>query len=96
MTPFDKINNVLEQQYSLDEAKYGMGIENYRAFLDRLGYEGYSLINQAKELINVKITPSSVTKNALQKGITAEQVNQANNIEQKELNTERNNDEQSK
>lgn len=96
MTPFDKINNVLEQQYSLDEAKYGMGIENYRAFLDRLGYEGYSLINQAKELINVKITPSAVTKNALQKGITAEQVNQANNIEQKELNTERNNDEQSK
>ena len=30
--------------------RYNMGIDNYKAFLERLGYEGYSLINQAADL----------------------------------------------
>ena len=30
--------------------KYNMGIDNYKTFLEILGYEGFSLINQAADL----------------------------------------------
>ncbi len=50
MTPLDKIENVLEQIYNMNMVKYNMGIENYKDFLNSLGYEGYSLINQAADI----------------------------------------------
>lgn len=50
MTPIEKINNVLEQKYNLNMVRYSMGIDNYREFLELLGYEGFSLINQAADL----------------------------------------------
>ena len=50
MTPLDKIENVLEQIFNMNMIKYNMGIENYQDFLDSLGYEGYSLINQSADL----------------------------------------------
>lgn len=50
MTPIEKIDNVLEQKYNLNMIRYSMGIDNYKAFLERLGYEGFSLINQASDL----------------------------------------------
>lgn len=51
MTPLQKIENVLEQVYNLNEMKYSMEIGSYIEFLDRLGYEGFSLINQSKNLL---------------------------------------------
>lgn len=51
MTPLQKIENVLEQVYNLNEMKYSMEIGSYIEFLDRLGYEGFSLINQSKKLL---------------------------------------------
>lgn len=50
MTPIEKIDNVLEQSYNMKMIRYSMGIDNYSAFLERIGYEGYSLINQAADL----------------------------------------------
>lgn len=50
MTPIEKIDNVLAQNYNMKTVRYNMGIDNYIAFLDRIGYEGYSLINQAADL----------------------------------------------
>lgn len=50
MTPIEKIDNVLAQKYNMNMIRYNMGIDNYKAFLERLGYEGYSLINQAADL----------------------------------------------
>lgn len=50
MTPIEKIDNVLEQRYNLNMIRYNMGIDNYKDFLERLGYEGFSLINQAADL----------------------------------------------
>ena len=74
MTPLEKIDNVLEQKYNLNMEKYNMGIDSYSAFLERLGYEGYSLINQTADLIKLnnnsekaQITPSQALKNALKK-----------------------------
>ena len=102
MTPIEKIDNVLTQSYNMNMIKYNMGIDNYKAFLERLGYEGFSLVNQAATLANSKkeqnfsskegvqkeITPSSVVKNALVQGTTASQVYAANRIEQSERNPE--------
>lgn len=94
MTPLEKIDNVLQQQYNLNVMKYNMGIENYTEFLQILGYEGFSLINQSANLLKLqeksdqlqtsKITLSSVVKNALQQGTTTEQVQETKEIEQKE------------
>ena len=50
MTPIEKIDNVLEQKYNMNMIRYNMGIDNHKAFLERLGYEGFSLINQAADL----------------------------------------------
>lgn len=50
MTPIEKIDNVLAQKYNLNMVRYSMGIDNYKAFLERLGHEGFSLINQAADL----------------------------------------------
>lgn len=50
MTPVEKIDNVLAQKYNLNMIKYNMGIDNYKTFLEILGYEGFSLINQAADL----------------------------------------------
>ena len=50
MAPIEKIDNVLEQRYNLNMIRYNMGIDNYKDFLERLGYEGFSLINQAADL----------------------------------------------
>lgn len=50
MTPIEKIDNVLVQRYNLNMERYNMGIDNYKDFLERLGYEGFSLINQAADL----------------------------------------------
>lgn len=50
MTPIEKIDNVLAQRYNLNMVRYNMGIDNYKAFLERLGYEGFSLVNQAADL----------------------------------------------
>lgn len=98
MTPIEKIDNVLTQKYNLNMERYNMGIDNYKAFLERLGYEGYSLINQAaalkqrQELSNtaacVELTPSAVVKHALTQGTTTEQVNKASSIEHSEQNQE--------
>lgn len=92
MTPFGKIDNVLEQQYNLNIVKYNMGIDNYRDFLDRLGYEGYSLINQTADLIKSitveqkkEITPLQAVKSAL-KRTTRDKANEANRIETAERN----------
>lgn len=92
MTPLEKLDNVLTQVYNMNMVKYNMGSENYRAFLERLGYEGFSLINQASALENSKnkqessnaekITPATAVKNALKQGTTIEQVVAANNVEQ--------------
>ena len=96
MTPFEKIDNVLEQKYNMNMVKYSMGIDNYRLFIERLGYEGFSLINQSADLIQTRkeqtietkevITPSTVAKNALKQGVTAQQVSNANYIELLEQN----------
>lgn len=101
MTPLEKIDNVLEQKYNINMIRYNMGIDNYKAFLDRLGYEGYSLINQAalvqlkkeqESLSDIrtttKITPSSAAKNALAQGTTTDQVSQAKYIEHSKQNPE--------
>lgn len=98
MTPIEKIDNVLAQSYNMKMARYSMGIDNYKAFLERLGYEGYSLINQAaalkkqQELSNtaacVELTPSAIVKHALTQGTTTEQVNKASSIEHSEQNQE--------
>jgi len=50
MAPIEKIDNVLAQRYNMNMIMYSMGIDNYKDLLDRLGYEGYSLINQAADL----------------------------------------------
>lgn len=50
MSPLDKIENVLEQFYNMSSVKYNIDIEVYKEFLDCLGYEGYSLINQASNV----------------------------------------------
>lgn len=34
----------------MNMVKHNMGIENYKDFLNSLGYEGYSLINQAADI----------------------------------------------
>ncbi len=92
MTPLEKIDNVLQQQYNLKVIILNMGIENYTEFLQILGYEGFSLINQSADLLKLqekksdqlqtsKITLSSVVKNALQKGTTTEQVQETKEIE---------------
>lgn len=101
MTPIEKIDNVLAQNYNMNMIKYNMGIDNYMAFLERLGYEGFSLVNQAATIANSKkeqisskegvqkeITLSSVVKNALLQGTTTFQVYKANRIEQSERNPE--------
>lgn len=50
MTPIEKIDNVLAQSYNMKMVRYNMGIDNYKDFLERIGYEGFSLINQAADL----------------------------------------------
>lgn len=50
MTPIEKIDNVLAQRYNLNMVRYNMGIDNYKDFLERLNYEGFSLVNQAIDL----------------------------------------------
>ena len=50
MTPFEKIENVLEQFHNMKMVRYNMGIDNYKDFIERLGYEGYGLINQTADL----------------------------------------------
>lgn len=50
MTPIEKIDNVLAQKYNLNMVRYNMGIDNYKDFIERLGYEGFSLVNQAADL----------------------------------------------
>lgn len=91
MTPIEKIDNVLEQRYNMNMIRYNMGIDNYRDFLERLGYEGFSLINQTAELVKSKeITPSAIVKNALAQGTTKEQTLEAKSIEQLVKNIEYN------
>ena len=50
MSPLDKIENVLEQFYNMSLIKYSIDLEDYKAFLNSLGYEGYSLINQSSDI----------------------------------------------
>ena len=50
MSPLDKIENVLEQFYNMSLIKYSIDIEDYKAFLNSLGYEGYSLVNQSSDV----------------------------------------------
>ena len=50
MTPLEKIDNVLTQSFNMNMVRYSMGIDKYKDFLNCLGYEGYSLINQAGDL----------------------------------------------
>ncbi len=97
ITPLEKIENVLTQSYNLKMIKYSMGIDNYRDFIERMGYEGYSLINQAanlkdkQELFNAtaciqkEITPAVALKNALKQGTTKEQVIEASCMEHTRL-----------
>ena len=94
MTPLEKIDNVLKQQYSLNMEKYSMGVENYGDFIEALGFEGYSLINQAEALIKetvekkddkntekeTVITIKDVAKNALEK-TNLEKAKEAESIE---------------
>ena len=74
-----------------------MDIEDYRNFLDRLGYEGYSLINQTSDLLKEKkreeITPYQAVKNAL-KNTTTDKVYEASTMEkeEKDINKELGND----
>lgn len=102
MTPIEKIDNVLAQKYNMNMVRYNMGIDNYKDFLERLGYEGFSLINQTAALIKAKkkeessaeieaqktITPSAATKNALKAGTTINKTNEARAIERTGLNPE--------
>ena len=101
MTPIEKINNVLEQKFNLNNIRYHMGIDNYKAFLEILDYECYSLVNQTALLRDSqkdelesttekakKIEPPTVLKNALMQGTTTEQINKANSIEYSALNPE--------
>lgn len=98
---YQMLINILEQKCNMNMIRYNMGIDNYKAFLDRLGYEGYSLINQAalvllkkeQESLNgirtsTKITPSSAAKNALAQGTTTDQVSQAKYFEYSKQNSE--------
>ena len=50
MSPLDKIENVLEQFYNMATIKYSIDLEDYKAFLNCLAYEDYSLINQAADI----------------------------------------------
>lgn len=50
MTPFEKLENALEQFYDLKDIKYSMGIENYSALNERICWESYSLINQTADI----------------------------------------------
>ena len=47
---YEKIDNVLAQVYNLKPIKYNIDIDDYSSFLNRLGYEGFSLINQTADL----------------------------------------------
>ena len=84
MTPMEKIDNVLYQRFNLSMIRYNMGIDNYKDFLNILGYEGYSLINQTADLAKSntierkkEITPLQVLKNALLKGTSRDKTNEA-------------------
>ena len=91
MTPLEKLDNVLEQRYNLNFVKYNIGIDNYMALLEIMGYESYSLVNQAADLVNSvekhEITPTSAVKNALMQGITSDKVNECSNVELLEENS---------
>ena len=50
MTPFEKLENALEQFYDLKDIKYRMGTENYSALMERICWESYCLINQTAEI----------------------------------------------
>lgn len=51
MTPLEKIENVLEQYFDITNQKYTiMQNEIYADLLDRIGYEGYALINQTVDV----------------------------------------------
>lgn len=50
MSPLEKIDNVLTQRYNINNVKYSMGIESFKAILERFTYEGYGLIKQTFEL----------------------------------------------
>ena len=50
MSPLDKIENLLKQLYNMALIKYSIDLEDYKAFLNSLGYEGYSLINQSSDI----------------------------------------------
>lgn len=93
MTPLEKIDNVLEQKFSMNMTRHNMGIDNYGDFLDILGYEGYSLVNQAADLINSNeqgvITPSQAAKSALN-GTTIDKTQEAAHVEISEINLDNN------
>lgn len=98
ITPLEKIDNVLEQFYSLKAIKYRIELDKYKDFLEILSYEGYPLVDQAADILELQrnseqsqtpqIALSSALKNALEQGITTEQVNDAKKIEQLEVNRE--------
>ena len=50
MTPFDKIENALEQFFDLSNMKYSIKIEDYSDLIDRICWESYSLINQTEDI----------------------------------------------
>lgn len=89
MTPVEKIDNVLEQKYNLNMVRYSMGIDNYKAFLERLGYEGFSLINQSadikkkEELLDVISDVNCSEMNAITQETKAIEIAKSNNISEK-------------
>ncbi len=96
MTPLEKMDNVLEQVFNLNTTKYYMGIDNYSEFINILGYEGYSLINQTANLAKLnademkkEITPLQVLKSALLKGTSRDKTNEAisQEVAEKNLNS---------
>lgn len=86
MTPIEKIDNVLEQSYNMKMIRYSMGIDNYSAFLERIGYEGYSLINQAADLKKNQelLTVVSDVRSSELSDITKETKNILENIQAKD------------
>lgn len=77
MTPLEKIDNVLEQSYTMHMARYNMGIDNYKAILECLGWESYSLINQTADLAKEELVRKTVLKSI--ENVTLSELNEVTN-----------------
>lgn len=78
MTPLEKIDNVLEQSYTMHTIKHSMGLDNFKAFLDCMNWESHSLVNQTADLIAKEELVRKTVLEAIQ-NVTLSEVNEVTN-----------------